>query len=493
MSSEPEETGDHLDESNANSSTVEVNQSFDEKDNGLNEHAKPRRRRRGKKRKHKKESAATCETQDHNVCESEMHAESEHENHVDCESPNWDSEEHLSCDNFEFTDVIIRPINVPKAPENSTQFIMDDHNDCHFYMSFETPNPYLADPPRTYGDEDDIIEPVGSDPAYRDIDYQYESPQDFDNSAYYDAEFERSYKNNRYDELMRHSRTDLISAVQDLESRYKEISDALVKQNPSPILEKLQAQLLTLQEENNYLKESNTKLNSILRKNESVNVGKKKSTEMLPQNSSPSVSPDPEFCGEISYKDSSPRVQKSANSSPTLSVYYRDLNSDIHVLENFSPPDSPVLDSPEEDFDPEAFPDSSPPVPDCHKDNGCEEHEETGEVVVSMSEENIPSETCDKNYHSSPSSHTLGDQLLSETDMKYATNNITVNNSGDQHVKINNTNTSVHHCQPNSIVKDELRTLSVNNSDLFHIAKQTKCSSAVPIEGSMSPSETSVN
>jgi len=33
--------------------------------------------------------------------------------------------------------ILIRPENVPKAPQNSTQFIIDDHEDCKMYLSFD--------------------------------------------------------------------------------------------------------------------------------------------------------------------------------------------------------------------------------------------------------------------------------------------------------------------------------------------------------------------
>jgi hypothetical protein len=37
--------------------------------------------------------------------------------------------------------ILIRPENVPKAPQNSTQFIIDDHEDCKMYLSFDYHKP----------------------------------------------------------------------------------------------------------------------------------------------------------------------------------------------------------------------------------------------------------------------------------------------------------------------------------------------------------------
>lgn len=423
MSSDQEEGTDHPDESNANSSATEANQSFEKKDNGLNEHAKPRRRRRGKKRKHKKESAATCEAENHDECESELHAEDEH-NHADCETPSWDSDENLSCDINTFSDIIIRPINVPKAPENSTQFIMDDHNDCHFYYSFETPNPYLADPPHLDGEDGDIVEPVGEDAAYRDIDYQYESPQDFDNSAYYDREFELSYKNNRFDELMRLSRTELISSMTELETRLKELSDELVKENPSPILEKLQAELLELQEKHTYLKECNSKLTAVLLQTE-TDCSENIAPETLPDISSPL----PEDHGSHAEDSDSGEVYHETSSQPADEVAMADISVDIDTTDAV-----------------------------CDKDSSDSEID----------------------------SNITGDLPLSEQmkTLECSVNTTKISSDSEEEQPKLNSNSHVVHCH------SDIRTLGIGNSDMFHIAK---CSSSVPLEGGMSPSETSVN
>ncbi|XP_015903161.1 DNA ligase 1 [Parasteatoda tepidariorum] len=227
---------------------------------GPNEHAKPKRRgRRGKKRKQRKSSnsgGAACGGEHHEECNVDHPAECEKH----CMS--WDSdEEDIEVEDFNlFGDVLIRPTNVPKAPENSTQFIIDDHDECRLYKSFETPNPYLPDFLRPEKDNSEIIEPEGEDAAYVDINYEYESPHDFDNSAYYDKEFELSYKNNRYDELLRLSREELISGLRNLQDHIQELNEELVKEDPDPILERLQTELLEQQEKHSQLKEENSRL-----------------------------------------------------------------------------------------------------------------------------------------------------------------------------------------------------------------------------------------
>ncbi|KAF8783355.1 hypothetical protein HNY73_013526 [Argiope bruennichi] len=216
------------------------------------EPSKPRRRgRRGKRRKQRKDSSA--------VCENEAHGE-----HEAGESNDWKSDEDLDSKLGSYMDtVMVRPINVPKAPENYNTFIMDEHDECHLYMSFETPNPYMANTEELRDQNCAITEPF-EDAAYIDIDYEYESPQDFDNVAYYDKEFEESYKNNRFDELVRLSREELIAGIQDLERRLRELSEDLVRENPSPVLEKLQAELLELQEKHLELKECNARLTALV-------------------------------------------------------------------------------------------------------------------------------------------------------------------------------------------------------------------------------------
>ncbi|GIY55333.1 uncharacterized protein CDAR_65771 [Caerostris darwini] len=204
------------------------------------EHTKPKRRRRGKGRKQRKESGAAI---------GETHADEKAG-----ETKSWNSDEDLDCESLPIPQsIIVRPINVPKAPENSTSFIIDDHNECHLYMSFETP--HLNKSGQEYHDE--------NDPVYHNIDYEYESPQDFDNSMYFDRDFEMSYNNNRFEELMRLSRNKLMSGVVDLESRLRNLNEQLETINPTNLLEKLQSELLELQEKNNELKEFNNKVTNV--------------------------------------------------------------------------------------------------------------------------------------------------------------------------------------------------------------------------------------
>lgn len=464
MSSEQEDGPDHPDGLNVNFD-ANVDQSPEEKGNGPREHAKPRRRRRGKKRKHKKESAAACEAVNPEECESELHVECEH---ADCDSPAWGTDENLTRYYDSFSDVIIRPVNVPMAPLNSTQFIMDDHDDCRFYMSFETPNPYGETDSHLDKQSGDIIEPIGEDAAYIDIDYQYESPQDFDNSAYYDKEFELSYKNNRFEELMRLSRSELIKKLQTLESRSKELSEDLVKENPSPVLEKLQAELLDLQEKNTYLKECNTKLKCVLQDttncsetvNEDVFVSSLSHDE---HESDDSVREVYEECNEVVMLDSKNVCDKShENEMDDIAVE----NSNYQVVDHSA----------------------------AHNDL-IRHNEGTNPAVilnVDCTDEQV-SRSENSNTVSGTSVSVGKTRLVTESQETENTSCTTILNCEDKLSKHIHSNSRVLHCQPNSLVSDDLRTLNIISNELFHNTNQTKCSSSVPLEGGMSPSETSVN
>ncbi|KAG8197892.1 hypothetical protein JTE90_020271 [Oedothorax gibbosus] len=330
MSSERDDSGEPLDEGPMKSDAEKSDSTSPKKSNGPTEQAKHRRRRgKGKKRKQREanlnsqpsgsgasqlrsEVSGSGEIADmgSDACsgtalgESRVKSKSDlsrSKSHLDIEpsydtdSP-WDSNEELEANEvLTFSGQIIRP-NAPHAPKNSTQFIIDDHNECHLYMSFETPNPYLCENAND-GTEHIISEPIGEDPAYIDIDYQYQSPQDFDNTAYYDREFELSYKSNRFEELLRLSREELISGLQALESRLKELSDDLVKENPSPILEKLQHDLLELQEKHCELKDANTKLTALVMQNEkTAEVWAKESAEQHTSDIKDETEQDAETC-----------------------------------------------------------------------------------------------------------------------------------------------------------------------------------------------------
>ncbi|KAH9382141.1 uncharacterized protein LOC144151847 [Haemaphysalis longicornis] len=173
--------------------------------------------------------------------------------------------------------VMIRPREVPKAPANFTQFIIDDHENCALYQSFEVAYPRRSE--RSDEDED-CMHPDGDLPrtslpaSQTDESGGEEQPQswfpsgehyeslDYGNMVeFYEKDFEAVYSNARIDELMRLSRSEVAELYSALERRAAELWEELHRVDPQNCLDELQRQLLRLQDENSAL----LKLNSTLR------------------------------------------------------------------------------------------------------------------------------------------------------------------------------------------------------------------------------------
>ncbi|XP_069193783.1 uncharacterized protein [Procambarus clarkii] len=140
---------------------------------------------------------------------------------------------------------ILRPLGaqVPRAPENSTQFIMDDHENSALFVDFDNfSTPHWEQEPPVSGDEDDTGSATPTHALTRDW---------FPFNA---ADFETAYQSAREDRLMSGSRSDLRTAIVALEARAAVLTDAL-SASPSRLLFTLQAQLLQLQEENAVLRQ----------------------------------------------------------------------------------------------------------------------------------------------------------------------------------------------------------------------------------------------
>uniref|UniRef100_A0A023GBQ8 Hexamethylene bis-acetamide-inducible protein n=1 Tax=Amblyomma triste TaxID=251400 RepID=A0A023GBQ8_AMBTT len=173
--------------------------------------------------------------------------------------------------------VMIRPSEVPKAPANFTQFIIDDHENCALYQSFEAayPNGH-SDVDGTdcrpadlrlqsttplgvsQTDESGEEEPQSWFPAgdhYESLDYG-------NMMKFYEKDFEAVYSSARIDELMRLPRSEVADMFTALERRAAELYDELHKLDPQNCLDELQRQLLRLQDENQALLKLNLTLRS---------------------------------------------------------------------------------------------------------------------------------------------------------------------------------------------------------------------------------------
>uniref|UniRef100_L7M3B3 Hexamethylene bis-acetamide-inducible protein n=1 Tax=Rhipicephalus pulchellus TaxID=72859 RepID=L7M3B3_RHIPC len=185
--------------------------------------------------------------------------------------------------------VVIRPLRAPKAPANSTQFIIDDHENCVLYQSFEAAEIYprchrvadesdyalsvddarVADDARPssgghyhhhYGthvdDSGEEGQPQSGFPTGEDYEYL-----DYGNMMpFYEKDFEVVYRSARFEEVMRLTRAELIEGHTALEQRIAELYDELRKVDPQNCLDELQRQLLRAQDENQALMKIRTKL-----------------------------------------------------------------------------------------------------------------------------------------------------------------------------------------------------------------------------------------
>lgn len=155
--------------------------------------------------------------------------------------------------------VIIRPIHVPKAPENSTQFIIDDHEDSQLYISFEKPfeSNISYETELTY---ETFKKPYESDAAFQDIDYEYASADDVDTTCFFTRDFETAYYKAKFDELMQIPHNKLIDMYHDLDQQAIELQNQLIQYDPMIALDDLQRELLKHQEENKILRQTRKNL-----------------------------------------------------------------------------------------------------------------------------------------------------------------------------------------------------------------------------------------
>lgn len=167
--------------------------------------------------------------------------------------------------------IVIRPRQVPKAPANFTQFIIDDHENCALYQSFEgSPplrrrrldsceddgGPEAASVTEDDDDDGEEVVPKSSFPAGE----HYES-LDYGNMVeFYEKDFEAVYSSARVEELLQIPRSEMIEMYWALERRAEELCDQLHHWDPLNCLDELQRQLLRLQEENQALLRLNASL-----------------------------------------------------------------------------------------------------------------------------------------------------------------------------------------------------------------------------------------
>jgi len=172
--------------------------------------------------------------------------------------------------------VYLRPSNNPllRAPKNSTQFIIDDHENSNLFWNFDSHPDDESMRDGTEGgdigegeDGHDIAEghkdgvprhhgmAVMPGQYFGLADTDRFSPDD-DNfwAAYSERDFESVYETAHQEEIYSWERSKIIDEISVLEIRQKQLIDMLSQIDPLIYLQKLQHELLELQEQNRQLK-----------------------------------------------------------------------------------------------------------------------------------------------------------------------------------------------------------------------------------------------
>jgi len=144
--------------------------------------------------------------------------------------------------------VFLRPSKNPllNAPKNSTQFIMDDHENSNLFWNFDSN--------RCNDSSKEDLESVG-DESNEALEAAMVGDHD-DNywAAYLEKDFESVYETAHQEEIYSWNRTRIIDEISSLEKRQKQLIDMLSQIDPMIYLQKLQSELLSLQEENRQLR-----------------------------------------------------------------------------------------------------------------------------------------------------------------------------------------------------------------------------------------------
>ncbi|KAK2194236.1 hypothetical protein NP493_1g04005 [Ridgeia piscesae] len=112
---------------------------------------------------------------------------------------------------------LLRPVCRPNAPHNTTQFLMEVHaDDFHLPFDCEVASMCSAGGNACGNDSSNSSTTVSGYkdlPAYSDIDFEYESPDDIDSQGFFERDFEMVFRNEREDELLSRSKMQLIEDI----------------------------------------------------------------------------------------------------------------------------------------------------------------------------------------------------------------------------------------------------------------------------------------
>merc|ERR1712192_244468 len=204
--------------------------------------------------------------------------------------------------------VYLRPSNNPllRAPKNSTQFIIDDHENSQHFLSFQ----------RGEGDqeeqlsEEEIHNRLNS-VEERDAEKRVVGGKDGDfwidpfRNAYSEKDFDTVYENAHQEQVYSWERTKIMEEIAILELKQKRLITMLSQIDPVIYLQKLQQELSALQETNRRLKLTN--IAERLERNQ--RGGSRTSSPRLPDSTS----------GELRSRDSTSMSDSSSSSSASSS------------------------------------------------------------------------------------------------------------------------------------------------------------------------------
>jgi len=138
--------------------------------------------------------------------------------------------------------VYLRPSNNPllKAPKNSTQFIIDDHENSNLFWNFDAaPIKETEEKEADTYNEDHTV-------------FQLETDENVYN-AFSEKDFESVYETAHHEEVQSWGKSRIIEEMNCMESRYKKLQQMLSLIDPCTYIEKLQEELLVQQEQNKEL------------------------------------------------------------------------------------------------------------------------------------------------------------------------------------------------------------------------------------------------
>ena len=149
------------------------------------------------------------------------------------------------------------------APENSTQFIMEDHmlstdRLSNLWLDGASDDDWFQGDASKHSLEDSKDDSLSMklSPAYTDIDFQYVSPDDMDMNSFMEQDFEFAYDSMRGDDLMSKSKPELVQGVLHLEKMLSEIGsltsemELLRRENEDLLAENRRLKSLQVPEDN---------------------------------------------------------------------------------------------------------------------------------------------------------------------------------------------------------------------------------------------------